>query len=422
MAWSLTTSSRLFWATLRFSKRVWVRMTLIAVLAIIAAGSARLLQWLIPAPLADRFGDDAVRPILNVLSASMLAVTTFSLNVMVSAHRAASSQATPRSHRLLLSDTTTQTVLATFLGAFIYALTSIVLINAGLYTPRSVVVNFVFTVFVIVLVVIAILRWIEHLSRLGSVLETCRKVEDAAAAALGARRRTPFLNGRPDHEAPVGLGHRVWPDRVGYITFVDTRALARLARENGCSIRLLALPGTFVAPGRALAVLDRPGLGDAVRDAFAIEDARTFEQDPRFGLIVLSEIALRALSPGINDPGTAIDIVGRLLRLLSAWEMPVPRVLADPDPARGWLYVPALQPADLIEDAFAAIARDGAGQIEVALQLQKALALLADHRDPALATAARRLSARAFELARERLPHPDDVARLGAVLPGAVRP
>ncbi|MDH3263796.1 MAG: DUF2254 domain-containing protein, partial [Paracoccaceae bacterium] len=132
----LATPSRLLWTLLRFARRVWVRVTLIAVLALVAAGAAPLLQGYIPESFALRIGANAVRPILNVLATSMLAVTTFSLSVMVAAHRAASDQVTPRTHRLLLADTTTQTVLATFLGAFLYALASIVLIDAKVFDAR----------------------------------------------------------------------------------------------------------------------------------------------------------------------------------------------------------------------------------------------------------------------------------------------
>ena len=54
----------------------------------------------------------------------------------------------------------------------------------------------------------------------------------------------------------------------------------------------------------------------AVAEAFTIGAERTFDQDPRFGLCVLAEIASRALSPAVNDPGTAIDVIGRAVRLL----------------------------------------------------------------------------------------------------------
>jgi uncharacterized membrane protein len=90
-----------------------------------------------------------------------------------------------------------------------------------------------------------------------------------------------------------------------------------------------ALPGTFVAPGRALAYVtaDSGVLSDIdtsqIAQTFLIRDDRIFDEDPRFGLIVLSEIASRALSPAVNDPGTAIDIIGTFVRLFARWSEPM---------------------------------------------------------------------------------------------------
>lgn len=416
----LATPSRWLWSFVQFARRVWVRVTMIAVLSLVAAGAAPLFSGILPERFAARIGAEAVRPILNVLATSMLAVTTFSLSVMVSAHRAAADNATPRAHQLLLADSTTQTVLATFLGAFLYALASIVLIEAQIFDSRSIAVIFAATVLVILLVVLAILRWIEHLSGLGSMLETTRNVENAAEAALAARVRHPWLGGRPAGEAPAELAHEVFPDRTGYVRHIDTGALEALARTKGCAILLTALPGDFAASDTVLARLDADDCGAEVRQAFSVGDVRSFDQDPRFGLVVLSEIASRALSPGINDPGTAIDVIGRVLRLLSRWESPEPA--PGGGERQGGLYVPALDPADLLEDGLAPTARDGAGVIEVQLCLQKALATLAATSPEPLAEAARALSARALDIAREALPHEHDVRRLESVLQEGAAP
>jgi len=252
------------------------------------------------------------------------------------------------------------------------------------------------------------------------MLETTRQVERATETALAARRAAPWLGGRPAGEARARLPYTVCHDRIGYVSHLDTGALNDLARAKDCDIRLRALPGTFVAPDTPLADLSIPDCEEAVRKAFAIEDARSFDQDPRFGLIVLAEIATRALSPGINDPGTAIDVIGRSLRLLCGWERPEPD--QGGDKGEGRLFVPALDPADLLEDAYATIARDGAGMVEVQLRLQKALTTLAGADDAALADAARALSARALAHAREGLSQPDDIARIIAAMPDGVRP
>ena len=134
---------------------------------------------------------------------------------------------------------------------------------------------------------------------------------------------------------------------------------------------------------------------------------RTFEQDPRFGLCVLSEIASRALSRAVNDPGTAIDVIGRAVRLLAKWSR-FEASETDPAVAYPHVWVPAITAGDMFDDVFAPIARDGSGSPVIQIRLQKAfLALLAT--DCAMfGDAARRHSARALKWAQAGLTLQDD--------------
>ena len=110
-----------------------------------------------------------------------------------------------------------------------------------------------------------------------------------------------------------------------------------------------------------------------MREAFTFDHRRQFDHDPRLGLVVLSEIASRALSPAVNDPGTAIAVMGSGVRVMTA--------LLDEgrSGASGGEHIrlPQLSIADLLDDLFRPIARDGAGLIEVAIKLQRSLAEIA---------------------------------------------
>ena len=147
--------------------------------------------------------------------------------------------------------------------------------------------------------------------------------------------------------------------------------------------------------------------------AFTIGDARSYEQDPRFGLIVLAEVASRALSPGVNDPGTAIDVIGTAVRLLHEWCRPVE------DDEEGKIeypriFVPQLNERHLIEDIFTPIARDGAALAEVGIRLQKALRAVAAMPSQDLRVAAAGQALEARERGEKALSHPRDLARLRA--------
>ncbi len=385
----------------KVARRLWVRTTLIAALSLVAAVLGSSLGAFVPQALVDSLETRSVARILEILASSMLAVTTFSLSVMVSARQWASQQSTPRAHRVVREDPITQIALATFLGAFVFALASLVLVEIGLYTGGSLVVILGFTIVVILLVVLAILRWIDHLSELGAVSATARRIEDRTRAALDRCIDLPCLGARPgkpedapDHADVVAAG------TTGYIQHIDTGSLDELADEGDGEIWVEAMPGSFVAEGQPL--LRATGSADhaALRNAFAIGDSRSFDQDPRFGLLVLSEIAQRALSPGVNDPGTAIDVIRRLLRLL----VNAPTQPSDDSKASfSRVRVPPILPDDLLQDAFAAIARDAGGTVEVHLVLQSALARLAQSDDAEMTRAARRMAARALAFADDDL-------------------
>lgn len=117
-----------------------------------------------------------------------------------------------------------------------------------------------------------------------------------------------------------------------------------------------------------------------ITQAFLIGKNRMFDEDPRFGLVVLSEIAGKALSSAVNDPGTAIIIIGSLVRLFALWNKPIEADEIKEDEFDR-IAVPTISLSDMFDDAFTAIARDGAGTVEVAIRLQKAFESLASMGD-----------------------------------------
>src|SRR5690606_36203597 len=122
----------------------------------------------------------------------------------------------------------------------------------------------------------------------------------------------------------------------------------------------------------------------------------------------LSEIASRALSPGINDPGTAIAIIGTLVRLFNNWAI----LPEETEIIHTRISVPAISVSDMFDDAFNAIARDGAGTIEVAIRLQKAFSALAMVNNSEIQAAAKGHAHYALRHAEKSLPLAEDLERL----------
>jgi uncharacterized membrane protein len=401
------------------SRKLWLRISLFAILAVLGAGVATLLEGRIPTALQDRFTTENVMPILSILASGMLAVSTFSLNVMVSAHNAAAQQTTPRVHRILLADTTTQTALGVFIGAFVYALSAIILIKSNVYPEGSSVLVLGITVAVVVLVVLMLVRWIHRLSDLGSMDATLDATEALARDCLIRTRRLPALGGTEltDATLPKDAVTPVIAPRTGYLQFIDMPGIGQRLKSDRTRVYLHVRPGDYVIENQTIGHAAGLDARDAatIAKGMTIGKNRTFEQDASYGLLVLSEIASRALSPAINDPGTAIAVICRQEKLLLDWAQTRPKANVPIFP-RIFLR-DASRPA-MIDNAFASTARDGADRIEVALRLRAALDRISQARDPGLAEAAQEMAQRAQGYADAALSLDSERTRLRAASAG----
>lgn len=370
---------RFYW--LRLTRELWFRATAYAVLGVGAALLASIGEQRVPPDMAERLGGESVEGILTILASSLLAVATFSVGAMVTAYTAVSQAATPRVAALVTSDGQTQRSLATFVGAFLYSIVAVTAINASYYGSGGRAILFLFSLGVVALVAYRLLAWINRLSSLARVGHMVDLVEDRAREALDARRRRPMFGGR---SGVLKDGALISSGATGYVQNVDPDHLERSAADVDCQVQILAPPGTFVRRGDALARIsredcDEKGIVD-FRSAFAIGGSRSFDQDPRFGLVVLGEIAAKALSPGVNDPGTAIQVIGAGVRLLDEWLEPVEEQTQSSTCAR--VLAAPLDEADMLDDVFGPIARYGAGDVPVTMRLLKALRSLAGEAGP----------------------------------------
>ncbi|RDE51646.1 MAG: DUF2254 domain-containing protein [Candidatus Accumulibacter meliphilus] len=365
----------------RIGERLWVRPLAMCVLSTAVVFLAKTADDTGIGPLVPAITTDSIETLLNIIAASMLVISTFAVASMVSAYASASSTATPRSFSLVISDDVSQNALSTFIGAFIFSIIALIALQNGYYDRAGRFALFSLTLMMLAMVVITFVTWVDRIARLGRLGETIDKVEAATADALQRRRCAPTLRSVPAGPCR-NEGRAIYGGSIGYVQRVDVTALQTYAEESRARITVAALPGTFSAPGRALAYVtaDSGDLSDIdarqVAQAFILGNGRQFDEDPRFGLVVLSEIASRALSPAVNDPGTAIGIIGTFVRLFALWSEPIDES-DTPISECDRVEVPKISLRDMFDDAFTAIARDGAGTIEVAGRLQKAFASLA---------------------------------------------
>lgn len=185
------------WVFERFKRQLWWQAVAYGLLGVLTALAALGAERVFPVNLPWDISREAVSTLLGVISSSRLAVTTFSLGAMTSAFGAATSNVTPRATQLLMEDRTTHNVLSTFIGAFVFSIVSTIVLNTGSYGERGRTVLFVITILVIILVVVQLLRWINHLISLGRVGATIERVEEAASKAISQRLEVPYLGAHP---------------------------------------------------------------------------------------------------------------------------------------------------------------------------------------------------------------------------------
>lgn len=402
----------------RVNEKLWVKPFAACVLSIGGALLAQLANGTGLGGYVPDVSGESVETLLSIMASSMLVIASLAVGSMVSAYASASNTASPRAFPLVVADDISQFALSAFIGTFIYSLVGLIAVKNSDYDAGGHFVMFILTILVFGIVIFTFVTWIDRIARLGRLGMIMGKVAAATAVALDTRKRAPHLGGVPPRDEAAGRA--VFTSRVGYLQHIDIRGLQELAEAVDGRITVAALPGTCITPDIPLAYLHNDannGDGwdpDEVVQQFQIGRARTFDEDPRYGFVVLSQIACRALSPAINDPGTAIDVIVESQALLTRWQEPLSEDSA-PDKACCRVMVPALDVRDLFDDAFTGISRDGAGFIEVGTRLQKALRSLRACGDSETQAAAAHHARRAIGLSQEASLTDDDRAHLRAI-------
>ncbi len=319
-------------------------------------------------------GADAARTVLSAIAGSLITVTSLTFSLTVVTLQLASGQFSPRLLRTFTSDRFVHATLALFLATFMYALTVLRSVRSdtggtGAFVPQiAVTVAYVLAV----ASVLGLVVFLAHLARQIRVETMLRTVHDDASSSIRLLldgRDTPSLpTTLPPHDAvPV-------PARAsGFLVRVDERGLVDAAVKAAAVVFVERPPGDFLVAGTPVARVwaadpTRP-LDDDTRDrlvervgrAVTAGPERTAAQDIAFGLRQLTDVANKALSPGINDPTTAVHALSHASALLCelAGRTLGNRLLCDDDgSARVALRGPTL--ADLIDLAISQPRRYGA--------------------------------------------------------------
>ncbi len=257
--------------------------------------------------------DSGAQSLLAVATGSMLGVAGTVFSITIAAVAYASGNYGPRLLTNFMEDKGNQLSLATFIGTFVYGLTILRALRAGdAGNPGFVPQISLLVAFVLLAIATGVLVYFLHhipaSIRINTVLESIgRRLLDQIAT------RYPHEGTRDPARRASLPGAPVTARDTGYVRVIELEALCELAHRRDLLLSLAVRTGDFVYPGVVLAQTDADRLDEEVagqlRACLALGAARTAEQDIEFSIDELVEIALRALSPAINDPFTAITAV-----------------------------------------------------------------------------------------------------------------
>lgn len=343
-------------------------------------------------------GTEGARGVLQAIAGTMITVTALVFSITVVALQQASSQLSPRVLRAFMADRGNQAVLGFFIGTFTYALLVLRTVRSPLEDYNGFVPSLSVTVAIaLALTSVALLIYFVHHAANGMRVSVVIDRATSATAALIRRRYPAGVDDPGDTEPPGWLASipaaSVYAKRGGYLQLINTDALFDLAEEHNLTLRPTPAIGDFVLPGEQLVsvwpdhALDEEATR-AIQDALVLGMERTLQDDVAFGFQQLSDMAARALSPGINDPTTAITCIDHLAALLVtvSWRKTPDLVRRGTDgDVRLILQAPAFQ--ELADHVFNPIRHYGGGDPLVAAHTLDVLGRMADlvpasHREP----------------------------------------
>lgn len=348
---------------------------------------ARVDDDLPPSVTAYLFGGGpgAARTVLDAVASSLITVTSLTFSLTVVTLQLASSQFSPRLLRTFMADRFVHVTLALFLATFTFALTVLRTVRSaeegtGAFVPQlSVTVAFLLTL----ASVVALVLFLAHLATEIRVETMLRNVHaDASHALRQLLASTAEAEGASD--LPVTPQGLTWPMTArssGFLVRVDEQAVLAAAEQAEVVVIVDRSPGSWLVAGTPVAVAwrcagpgmvaaDTGGLADGVTKALSTGPERTSEQDIGYGLRQLADVTAKALSPGINDPTTAVHALGHasaLLCELTEYGLG-PLLLRD---GRGHVRVVLRRPSfgELLELAVTQPSRYGAGDPVVVARL-----------------------------------------------------
>ncbi len=343
--------------------------------------------WIFPSILFANF--DLSIQALSTISASIMTMTTITFSTIMVVLTTFLSQYSPRTLQNFINDPPTQRVLASFVSGVVYTLTLLILIKSSpaqdvFITPFFGSVAIIINLFVFVFFIHHVSNWVK-VSRLvhNITAQTNKKIETSFLLQEFESNRLNVENQwlKIKKEKPlIIVSHK-----TGYIQQVNIQALIRQASDDNCMVQFLKSSGEYILKGNPLFYIwgDHRKLEKTI---YALSVTIGIDKEPiediEFGIRKLTEVALRAISPAINDPNTArncIEEIGVILAELSKRPLPDSFFTDEYQNLRLYYEQPSFQ--DYLYKSFYQLRHYGKKDISVILEIFKALKLIVESND-----------------------------------------
>ncbi len=341
-----------------------------------------LLSAWVPETLFPSRADPVVaQSILRVIATSIMTVVSIVFAILLMTLTLASMQFSPRILISFVRDRGTQWTLGIFLGTFCYCMAALPAARA-LPHPFAPVATVTGAMALAVVCVGWLLFFIHHISQsisVNHIVDRIARETEEVIDELMPDDRGQFYRPQPPAFTLEEPEFPLFSEMSGYIRFIDTKRLLRFAQARRLRVRVTRPVGHFVPAGVPLLMVSRrdriePAHAVELTGAFDIGPMRTLQQDVEFGVIQIVDIALRAISPAVNDPSTAISCIDQLSRILIRWLKRFPpesHLYSPPHVLR--VVVPWIDLEGLLDTAIEQIRAYATGDAAVSLRLLRLL-------------------------------------------------
>jgi uncharacterized membrane protein len=351
-----------------------------AVLSSLEEAIPGISAW-IPSTLFPSHEDPGVaQVILSSIATSIMTVVSIVFAILLMTLTLASTQFSPRILVGFVRDRTTQGTLGVFLGTFAYCMAALPAARAlpHPFVPVAAVTGAMALALVCVGWLIYFINHISQSISVNHIVDRIARETEMVIEEFMPYPRGPFQLPDRSEASSAEHGAAILNRQSGYIRYVNINRLVALAKAYQICVHLERRVGRFVPAGVPLMRVSKPERVPADRAlhliaAFDIGPARTMQQDVEFGIIQIVDIALRAMSPAVNDPSTAISCVDQLSRIMILWTSRIPppsHYYAPPHVLR--LFVPWMSFDGLLDTAFEQIRHYAVADVAVSLRLLRA--------------------------------------------------